>query len=310
MTFAASLSACGGSSANNNTVGGTASADSADGHAAQQSAQAADDGGSADSVAGHSAGLLMAQDLWRAAEADISTSFVLGGCTGSVTTSADAVAGTANANITFDGKCTGKRSVSGTEDITLKFATPTDPNRSLSVTENLTWTLANKDTLAVSSLGAGPTATLISSSSTDSNILLNLTLNEHRVRNAADGNHVFDMNITTADGKSLVVSNTYGSTTQPSARTIVSGTLDVHHNLAKFTATHDFQNVVHSLEGTCACPESGTMVQTVTKDDKSGSFVRTYTFTGCGQASVVTSASTLKDTSNGTAQVTWDDCQN
>lgn len=320
-----SLAACGSAATNNTTsTGGTATADGSDTAAAQQSAQSASDAGASDNAAGgHSPSAFM--DAVLAADAAINTlptgnfnnTVTVGGCAVNLTGATSLTDGlfTLNANTTFSAAaCTGKHKMEGYQSVSATWTSLSTYSRTVQVTDDFTRTMANGTTVRLSSLATTPAYTYRLTASgrpQDGNVTLTAEINAHHVATATNGNIVFDHSISTDANNTLQIHNTFnteGLRPLPQTRTVVSGTVTLHHNLANFEGTHTFTNVVHDLTGACTCPTSGTIVQTVVKDDNSGSYVRTYTFTGCGQATVVTSASTLSGTNNGTASMTWNDC--
>lgn len=287
--------------------------------AAQQSDSAASDAGNADaSTAGHSpTSALFAALSYLDRETVLGTSFndtfKVGGCTAAITGTLSPTGSTAvelAATITYTAaQCTGKMQLAGNENIT---ATLSDTNRTLNVVDNLTRTYASGDSVTISSLDSSKPYTYSASAQglpANGNVTLDILLNEHRVR-STNKKVVFDHNITTPFDPIVVVNSfsTSGGVTKASTRTIVSGDVELHHNLAKFLSTHSFSNVVHDLTGSCLCPQSGQMQQVVLADDKSYTYTRTYTFTGCGTATVVTSSSTKSDVAEGSTTETWDNC--
>jgi hypothetical protein len=90
------------------------------------------------------------------------------------------------------------------------------------------------------------------------------------------GREIFDISTKTADGAPLVVTGTSRGN-----RKIVSGTLEIYHNLAQYKSSVAFDNLQYSPA--CNEPVSGTVTGTVT-GSKSGVF--TMTFTDCGTATV------------------------
>ena len=320
------MGACGGTSLGNKlpsddpasgSVGGTSTATSADSLTAQQSAQSADDSGGADAAtAGNHPGATT-RDYTRALGEGAAFDDTLAGLGGnaSITGMSGLVNGAwvLNANVTFSSNPNAKRGVSGSETIVATWSNPNDPNRTLSVTSNLVETLADKDTVDITSLNpSDPTFYLNAvGRPADGNVVLVITTNEHRVRRTQNGNFVFDMNITTDPNAPLTITNSYaGQVPVLHTRTVNSGRLVVHHNLAKFTGTHTFDNLMRDVSSDCLCPQSGTITQVVTSDSGTGTYTRTYAFTGCGAATVTTTGSTLKGTANGSVNVTWNDCQN
>ena len=294
-------------------VGGAPSASSSDALTAQQGAQSADDAAGTDSGVAGSASTSRALELLLSAPAQFSTTVDAMGGRAILSGDEQATVGgwTLNANIDFTSNPNARRGVSGSETLVVTWANPNEPNRTLVVDANIIETLADKDTVSITSLDANnPTFDLSAvGRPADGNVLLTASLNEHRVRRTQDGNLIFDMNITTDPNAPLAVTNAYANNVLTS-RTLTSGILIIHHNLAKFTGTHTFTNVQRDVTGTCLCPQSGSITQVVSADSGKGTYTRVYTFTGCGTANVVTSGSTLTGTANGSATVTWNDCSN
>jgi hypothetical protein len=244
--------------------------------------------------------------------ADFNTTLHVAGCSASATGTLQDANGTRSldANIVFaSGDCAGRVKISGSESLSASW-TLASASRSVSVTTDLTRTDADGRSISISSLDPSqPTASLSANGlPAIGSVTLVATLNQHRQAKAAGGSVIFDQNITT-DPNGLTITNAY-TLLHPATRTINSGSVAVHHNLAKFTAKNTFADVARdaSAASACDCPQSGTLTQEITKDDGSGSYTRVYTFTGCGEATVTTSASTLKGTADGSATVTWNNC--
>ena len=307
MAFGLSLAACGSTAVNGTSPGGTPSGSSADSMMAQQSVQSASDASSSDSAtANYSPG--------NAGKLDIPFSSTVGidGCTVDVTGTLNAsLTGFAlDANFVFDGNsCKGRRVFSGTEDVVASWSTTDSNSRTLQVTANLSAT-SDGNTLTIEPLTAGvPNWTVDASGlSGNGNVSLSIADSEHRILKGSDGNSIFDISINSNPNAPLIFTNSYDVQTGTAAgATLQSGVSVVRHNLAKFTATHTFSSLALGADGTCLCPVSGSLTQVVTVD-AGGGYTRTYTFSGCGTATVVTTDSTLSGTSNGTASVTWDNC--
>ncbi len=309
-----SLAACG--SSNSNQVGGAPNGTSADSQAAQQSSSAADDAGATDGMkaTGVPAAMLALELAQRIADVSATTTFKVGGCTGQVayTTAATSTGITITATDIFSNdSCTGDLKLSGSQNI-LITTDLTDTARTVQVSGALTRTVGDKDQVAISSLDAGIAYMykLVSTGaplSGDVNVMINI--NEHRVR-TANGNTVFDHNIITPATAGVTLVAAYDNNGAPKSRTIVAGEIDVHHNIALFTAKHTYNSLFHDVTGDCACPSNGSITQVVTSDANDWTYTRTYAFTGCGEATVITSGSTKSDTGNGTATIKWDGCSN
>lgn len=222
---------------------------------------------------------------------------------------------TFDGNITFDPNgCTRSRKLAGSASITGSI---TGGIRTIAITEDMGQTLVNGDVVAISSALAGQPTYLITASGAPAqgNTSLSVTVAEHRNRLASTGNVVFDLTIATDANAPLQIVNSYQADangivghTALQARTIISGVNTVTHNLAHYTAVHTFDHLHHALD-TCNCPDSGSLKEDVTYTDTAlGSYSRVYTFTACGEASVVTSSSTHPNVITGTSQVTWDSC--
>ena len=218
-----------------------------------------------------------------------------------------------NANYMFDGPPFKKHRISGEQSIVATWDSMTAANRSLAVDSNVTESLFNGDTVHITSLDPNVDTLKVTAEgrAAQGNVTLTIVANEHRVRTHADGSVVFDHNITTDPNAPIVITNTYDVSAKPpkpTSRVIASGTGIVHHNLAKFSATHAYTALTFDLTGTCLCPQSGTISQVVTQDDGSATYTRTYTYTACGVATVVTSGSTLAGTANGSTTLTFENC--
>lgn len=96
----------------------------------------------------------------------------------------------------------------------------------------------------------------------------------HKILTRTGGRNVFDVSIST-------VSPLQMNQLARNGRVISSGVLAVHHNRARFTAEHDFQNV--SYTGSCCYPTTGSISSTLS-GSLNGS--ATVTFNGCGTMSV------------------------
>ena len=315
MCLTATLAHC-GSSSNSNQVGGAPTGTSADSQAAQQGASAADDASSTDAVgANRTPSAMLALELAnRLVDASATASFVVGDCTGQVayTTAVSGATLTITATDIFSNdSCKGDLKLSGSQNIVIT-TNAGNTERTALVSGTLTRTVADDDTIVVSTLdpalgyGYKLVATGLPSAG-DVNVLV--SINEHRVRSAGSS-AIFDHNIVTPATAGVLVVASYDSDGSAKSRTIVNGEIDVHHNLAKFTAKHTYNSLFHDLTGSCACPSNGSITQVVTSDANDWAYTRTYAFTECGKATVITSGSTKSGTGNGTATITWDNCQN
>ena len=315
MYFLCSLVHC-GSSNNSGQVGGAPTGTSADSQAAQQGASAVDDSSSADAVgASRAPSAMFALEVAnRLADASSTTSFDIGGCTGQVafTTALSDTALTITATDIFsnDG-CTGDLKLSGSQNIVIT-ADLTNTQRTALVSGTLIRTVGDGDQITISTLDTslGYAYKLVATgtrSSGDVNVMVNV--NEHRLRTKG-GSTIFDHNIVTPATAGVLVMVAYDSDGSAKSRTIAEGEVDVHHNVELFTAKHTFNNLYHDLSGQCACPSNGSITQVVTSDSNDWTYTRTYAFTGCGEATVITSGSTKSDTGNGTATVKWGACTN
>ncbi len=207
----------------------------------------------------------------------------------------------------------GSRSVDGNEHIILDRS-----SRTLSIQSKVDTTFKNGEVLSRSSIDpAGYNVVLTRSGSVASGTVgLDITLNERRVRRGSDGNVIFDHNLTTPEG-SLKVTNTYNSSVlsatllTPTAR-VLNGVVQVTRLRTNMQAVHTFTDLTRDLTGACACPSSGKLQQVASRDagqPYATGFTRVYTFTGCGTATVETSASTTSQVPNGSSTVVWDNCQ-
>lgn len=143
---------------------------------------------------------------------------------------------------------------------------------------------------------------------------ISVGLNVHRV--ISDSNQVvLDIDVLTNDGNQLLVHEQVGMADDGKGplltvkgRTIVSGEHTVVHNLVKATSTHAYTNLAWDFTSGCLCPSAGSIKQVATYD--SGRVAtHTWTFSGCGTASVQSTVSESGTALEGTTAVTWDDCQ-
>ncbi len=101
---------------------------------------------------------------------------------------------------------------------------------------------------------------------------------EHRVRDQANSDPIFDIDLTLTN---LQVDDTYDTQSLALVRRVFNGTGSVEHNRADFTTTHVASHLTME-RALCACPIAGTIAQTVEKDGNVER-ERTYTFTSdCG----------------------------
>lgn len=317
------MAACGSNNSSNPDASGSDAA-------AQQSAQSADAAGASDNSAASAqppAAFFMLNELDEVANAaahaaltavttDFNATVSAYGCTDTITGAYSDANGirTLNANMTY-ANCGANLDITGTASVNATLNSTTGLlSRTVQTTVDLTWKFGNALSVTVSSLNPSLGWTYDVQAQgipAQGTVTLNAQINQHRVGVDGNGKVLFDHNLTT-DANGIAITNDFNSLVTPatpSARVINSGTLTLHHNLAKFAGSHTFANLHHDLTGTCACPDSGQLTQVITMDDGSGSFTRAYTFTGCGTANVTTSASTLKGTSNGSASVTWSNCR-
>lgn len=223
-----------------------------------------------------------------------------------------------DASIQYDASdCKLSRKVSGETVITAVYGETT---RQITVDQNnVVVTFKDGDQVTINSNTVGePTYVLTGDTSTafDSNINISASINEHRHRVNADGKVAFDLSINTDPNDPLQIVNGYiedANATLASfsnqTRTIVSGTSVLVHNLAKYTATYTFDHVQKIIDS-CNCPSSGTLTETVVYADTSlGGYTRVYDFTGCGKASVTTTASTNPNVVTGQTEAVFDACE-
>ena len=315
MFLLGALCNCG--SKNSKRVGGAPTGTSADSLAAQQGSSAANEAGSTDNVGSSQAPstaffLELSERLSQASPVSATASVKVGRCTGQVayTTDITATGVTINATDIFSASaCSGDIKLSGTQNIVIT-ANLTNTERTTQVSGSLTQTMDGGDKIVIESLDPGVAylyklVATGTQASGDVNVMV--SLNEHRVRSSGSTT-IFDHNITTPATAGVQVLASYNSDGSAKSRTIASGEVDVHHNLAKFSAKHTYNNLSYDSTGDCACPSGGSITQEVTSDGNDWTYTRTYAFTGCGQATVITSGSTKSDTSNGTETISWDDC--
>ncbi len=203
----------------------------------------------------------------------------------------------------------GKRSLSGNE--TLVF----DANaHTLSVYGTVSVKMPAGTTVTTEALDPNlPLATMgRSGRPAEGKVTLSVQLNQHRVAKAADDSNRFIVDVQTPQG-AVQVTDTFDANglmlqpPLPSTRR-VDGVVVVHHLLAGFVSTNAHQGIERDLSGTCACPSRGVMVQQVVYDADQTGYVRTTTFTGCGQATVKTTDSTHSAVPNGSTSVVWEGC--
>lgn len=115
----------------------------------------------------------------------------------------------------------------------------------------------------------------------------------HRVLRGPGGAKWFDYFISTPTAITVTGARATNN------RTVSSGTLNIYHNMARYTASHSFSNVVWG-DSTCCYPTSGTITSTFT-GAVTGSTTMTFSST-CGSAS-------FTDTSSATSAVTLTQCQ-
>lgn len=302
----------------------TGSNNGQDSQMAQDSAQSSDDAASADNAtSGHgpSSNFLFADETLPTlldANATVSASVRVSDCNAMLVGQAADVNSvwTLDANLAVDANtCSGKRRINGTSNIVATWSGDLATYaRMVNVTSNTNMLFSDGSYLHLSVLDAAKSYTAqlqATGQSRDGNTQSIVSLNEHRVLYSSANTIVYDHNVTTptpvtVDSNFSVIAGV----ATPVSRTLVSGEVEVHHNLAHFTAQHKFTNVFHDLTGQCSCPSAGTIEQDVTLDSGNGSYTRTYAFTGCGTVTITTSASTLAGTANGTTSATWDNCQN
>ncbi|OFZ23346.1 MAG: hypothetical protein A2X94_03870 [Bdellovibrionales bacterium GWB1_55_8] len=75
---------------------------------------------------------------------------------------------------------------------------------------------------------------------------------------------------------------------------VVNGTVQVQHNLEKYTGTSVFSDVVYSNTKGCCLPESGTVTTTFT-GSRTGTEALTFSGTECGSANLKDQKGALKD---------------
>ncbi len=314
MFLLGALCDCG--SNNSKNVGGAPSGTSADSLAAQQGSNAANEAGSSDAVGSSQAPSAMF--FWelseRLSQVSATASFKVGGCTGQVayttdvTTTGVTITGT---DIFSASGCSGDIKLSGAQNIVIT-ANLANTDRTTQVSGSLIQTMDGGDKTVIESLDPSVAylyKLVASGTQASGDVNVMVSLNEHRVR-SNDSTTVFDHNVTTPATAGVQVVAAYNSDGSAKSRTIASGEVDVHHNVAKFIAKHTYNNLSYDTTGDCACPSSGSITQVVTSDANDWTYTRTYAFTGCGQATVITSDSTKSDTGNGTATISWDDCSN
>ena len=217
-----------------------------------------------------------------------------------------------NANITFNPNRPRRNHFTGEQSVVISWASPISHSRNLVVDSNMAEVLPDGDRVAITSLDPNHDTLNIAATgrAADGNVVLTIIENEHRVRTGAKGEAMFDINITTDPKAPLVVINAFNVAVQPPVmvgRLIQSGTSIVHHNRAKFTGTHTYSNLDFDLTGKCLCPVSGSVTQVIS-EDQGGGYTRLYTYTGCGVATVVTSASTIPSAVEGTVSLTLANC--
>lgn len=314
MFLLGALSHCG--SNNSKNVGGAPTGTSADSLAAQQGSNAANEAGSGDAVGSSQAPSAMF--FWdlseRLSPVSATASFKVGDCTAQVAYNTDVTA----TGVTLTGtdifsasSCSGDIKLSGAQNIVVT-ANSANTERTTQVSGSLIQTMDGGDKTVIESLDPSVAylyKLVASGTQASGDVNVMVSLNEHRVR-SNDNATIFDHNITTPATTGIQVLAAYNSDGSAKSRTIVSGEIDVHHNIAKFIAKHTYNNLSYDANGDCACPSSGSISQTVTSDANDWTYTRTYAFTGCGQATVITSDSTKSDTGNGTATVSWEDCAN
>lgn len=253
--------------------------------------------------------------------ASVGATFSYQGCKatfdGNATLDSNADTYTIDASIQYDpNACKFARKVSGTTFVTAVYG---DKTRQITVDQNnVVVTFKDGDQVTINSNTLGqPTYVLTGDTTTsfDSNVTISATVNEHRHRLNADGNVVFDLSINTDPNAPLQIVNGYIQDTNAAltsasnqTRTIVSGVTSVVHHLAKYTATYAFDHVQKIIDS-CNCPTSGVLTESVVYQDTSlGGYTRVYTFTGCGKASVNTTASTNPNVTTGQTEAVFEAC--
>lgn len=178
----------------------------------------------------------------------------------------------------FDNCALGANTLSG--EVTLTFSRPSCTfllvGDTVNRQANFTLTGRRNATLTVSSDGGGQTVTRTTDGFTYK------VLGMRRVLKNGAGTALVDISTDTL--QDIVITGSSRAN-----RTLVSGTLEIVHHLADYTATLTPESL--KWNGTCNCPVSGKLTGTATGSSK-GTLTAVVEFSGCGTGTVTVGSDT------------------